>query len=132
MKKMLRFLVPMFLVNAIGVFAVVWPVMDSNPFTFKGVGVAKTMNVSQARLNFHCGSINNGVVTLRYQLPYGVNSGMVKIYNLRGNQIASFNVNANTTSIQWSSGKGKITSGVYMAALRYGSNEEKIKFSILQ
>ena len=131
MKKTLRFLVPVVLINAIGIFAVTWQ-MDSSPFSFPTTGVGQAMNAPQARVNFYCVSINNGLVLLRYQLPYGIDNGVLKIFGLSGNLIASFKVNYGSTSVQWSSRKNKVTSGVYMAALRYGSKEEKIKFSILQ
>ena len=131
MKNMLRFLMPIVLVNALGIFAVTWQ-KDSSPFSFPTTGAGQTINVPQARANFRCVSVNNGLVTMKYQLPSGIENGVLNIFGLRGNRIASFNVNSSSTSIQWSARKNNVTSGVYMAALQCGAKEERIKLSIVQ
>ena len=131
MQKMLRFLMSMVLVNAVGIFAVTWQ-MDSSPFSFPGTGVGQAKIIPQARVILRYIPDNKGKVVLMYQLPYGIDNAALKIYNLRGNLVASFHVKSGSSVVQWSPRKNNVTSGVYMASLRYGREEAKIKLSILE
>jgi hypothetical protein len=132
MKKICCLYAAVALMAPLIVGAVPWQ-MDSSPFVFPGSGVKllKQSNGSQAFLKYKQG-ICRGYVTFQYSLPQGIKTARLDIYDLFGKQIESLGLSAGANSVQWSIAKRNVAAGIYLAAMRYGSFENKIQISIVK
>jgi hypothetical protein len=132
MKKLCCLYAAIALMAPLIVGAVPWQ-MDSSPFVFPGSGVKflKQTNASQAVLKYKQG-ISRGFVTFQYSLPQGTKTARLAIYDLFGKQIESIDLSAGANSVQWDIAKRNVAAGIYLAALRYGSFENKIQISIVK
>ncbi|HUI92053.1 MAG TPA: T9SS type A sorting domain-containing protein [Chitinivibrionales bacterium] len=112
--------------------AVTWQ-MDSSPFGFPAESV-KNPAQSNAMLTAHlCRPVvNNGFVTIQYSLPQNVRGATLTIYNLFGARIQTFDLTPGSNAVRWGVSSHRVVTGVYLAAMRYGTNEEKTKISIVK
>ncbi|HMD67356.1 MAG TPA: hypothetical protein VKF42_00660 [Chitinivibrionales bacterium] len=106
--------------------------IDSDAFDFPtGVRPFKQAVVSRATLTCKPG-INKGIVTFQYSLPIGTKNAKLSIYSLSGARIESIDLSPTGTSVMWNISKRRIAAGVYLAAMRYGTFENKIQISIVK
>jgi hypothetical protein len=111
--------------------AVPWQ-MDSNPFYFPGVSVKNRVH-SPAQISLLCRPvISKGVVSIQYSLPQNAKGATLGIYNLSGVRVQSFDLAPGTNMVRWGVSSQRIASGIYLAALRYGTVENKIQISIVK
>jgi hypothetical protein len=132
MKKTFCFFMAIAFMAPIIAGAVTWT-MDSGPFNFPGTSVknpALSSAVQPARL---CRPVvSNGVVTIQYSLPQNTRGATLSIYNLSGVRVQSFDLAPGTNAIRWGVSAQRAVAGVYLATMRYGTNEDKIKISIVK
>ncbi len=112
--------------------AVTWQ-MDSAPFGFPGTAVKYFRQSDASRAALNCNpSMCNGYVTFQYALPQGAKNARLTIYNLVGKVVESFDLSAEANTVRWGVEKNNVVTGVYLAAMRYGSFENKIQISIVK
>jgi hypothetical protein len=106
--------------------------MNSAPFNYPtGVRYNKQTVPSRAILARKAG-INKGIVTFQYSLPASAKGAKLSIYNISGACVESFDLTPAGNSVIWNTAKRKIAAGIYIAAMRYGSFENKIQISIVK
>jgi hypothetical protein len=106
--------------------------IDSDAFDFPtGVRSFKQVVASHATLTCKPG-INKGFVTFMYSLPSGTKNAKLSIYNLSGARIESIDLSPTGSSVMWNIAKRRIAAGIYLAAMRYGTFENKIQISIVK
>jgi len=107
--------------------------ITSAPFDFPGVGVRfnKSASPAQSSLTYRSG-MSRGLVTFQYSLPEGTKNAKLQIYSLSGVRVESLDLAAGSNSVAWNFSKRKIGSGIYLAAMRFGSFENKIQISIVK
>jgi hypothetical protein len=76
--------------------------------------------------------ISKGVVSIQYSLPQNAKGATLGIYNLSGVRVQSFDLAPGTNMVRWGVSSQRIASGIYLAALRYGTVENKIQISIVK
>jgi hypothetical protein len=132
MKKIFSLFMAIAFVAPIIAGAVTWK-LDSSPFKFPGVGVKNPVlsnTIQSVRL---CRPmVSNGIVTIQYSLPQNTRGATLSIYNLYGVRVQSFNLAPGANAIRWGVSSQRAAAGVYLATMRYGTNEEKIKISIVK
>ena len=132
MKKTFNFFMAIAFMAPIIAGAVTWQ-MDSGPFTFPGVSVKNQAHSNAAQAALWCRpTISKGVVTIQYSLPQNAKGAKLSIYNLSGVRIQSFDCAPGTNVISWGVSAQRIAAGVYLAAMRYGTVENKIQISIVK
>jgi hypothetical protein len=131
MKKTFSFFMAIAFMAPIIAGAVPWQ-MDSSPFYFPTVSVANRLH-APAQASLLCRpATSKGVVTIQYNLPQNAKGATLGIYNLSGVRIQSFDLAPGTNVIRWGVSSQRIAAGVYLAALRYGTVENKIQISIVK
>jgi hypothetical protein len=131
MKKIFFFFMAIAFMAPIIASAVTWT-MNSDLFNFPtGVRYNKQTISSHAILARKAG-INKGIVTFQYSLPAGTKSAKLSIYNISGARVESIDLSPAGTTVLWNTTKRKIAAGIYIAAMRYGSFENKIQISIVK
>jgi hypothetical protein len=106
--------------------------INSDAFDFP-TGVKFFRQPVQSRASLTCKpGINKGFVTFQYSLPSGTKNAKLSIYNLSGARVESIDLSPAGTSVMWNITKHRIAAGVYLAAMRYGTFENKIQISIVK
>jgi len=113
--------------------AVTWQ-MDSSPFTFPSLAIKdNNAGLGHADLNLRIGkSSHDGSVEFNFRVPVGSGTSTLCIYSLNGVQIQDYNLSHTLTSVRWDCDKDQVTAGVYIASLKCGVAEKKLRFSIIQ
>jgi hypothetical protein len=113
------------------VYAVTWEA-DSNYFNFPETGIKTTVGpipLSAVRCQVENRS---GIVTIRYTVPSSVRNARMNIFTIAGAQVAAFNLQSGSNSIQWSTAAHPVAAGVYWSVIRCGSVEKMTKISIVK
>jgi hypothetical protein len=110
--------------------AVTWQA-DSGPFSFPSVFIdnSERMHAAQSALRCVPGGAK-GIVTFEYRLPAAARGAQLNIYSLGGVLVRNFGLQAGETAVRWSTTESKVASGVYLASLRCGAVEQRIRISI--
>ena len=132
MKKTFSFFMAIAFMAPIIAGAVTWQ-MDSGIFTFPGPSVKNPAHSSAVQSTRLCRPVvSNGIVTIQYSLPQNARGATLSIYNLSGVRVQSFDLAPGTNAIRWGVSSQRAAAGVYLATMRYGTNEDKIKISIVK
>jgi hypothetical protein len=88
-------------------------------------------NPAQSILKYKPG-MSRGIVTFQYSLPEGTKNAKLMIYSLSGVRVETLDLASGSNSVTWNFSKHKIGAGIYLAAMRFGSFENKIQISIVK
>jgi len=113
--RVVAFVVPL------SVGAVTWQ-MDSSPFSFADVGITPHPRPDRnAGVFRYKTAVHGRVVTVQCELPSGVADATLSIHLLSGRLIESFALHSGSNTVTWRMKRFAGTSGLYLAAIRYGS-----------
>jgi hypothetical protein len=112
--------------------AVTWQ-MDSSPFVFPTVSVLNGQHMANAQTAIKCRfDAARGIVSFSYNLTSAAEGAKLKVYNIGGVMVKTFDLPAGTGTVQWNISRNNVAPGVYMASLRYGNVEKKTQLSIVK
>jgi hypothetical protein len=110
--------------------AVTWEKM-SDPFSFPGTGTTQSSAGMTPRGIFACRQTpHRGGIEFAFDLPAGVTDASISICTPLGRELGSVRVMAGSRQATWADRSRSIGGGVYMARLRHGTFEQKLRFVI--
>jgi hypothetical protein len=112
--------------------AVTWQ-MDSSPFVFPTVSVLNGSHMAVSQTAIACRyDAARGIVSFSYNLTSTAEGAKLKVYNIGGVMVKTFDLRAGTGTVRWNISRNNVAPGVYMASLRYGDVEKKTQLSIVK
>jgi hypothetical protein len=109
--------------------------MDSSPFTFPGGAPVARPNAASHKLDavlqIAPGS-HRGSVKLRYAVSAEAGAASLCIFALNGLQLAEIALREKSGSVLWEYAKNRVSAGIYLASLRCGKLDTRIRLSIVK
>ena len=121
------------LLMVLGIFAAPENIVKTStvPFSFLGTGVVWGISSKASGMNFTCkrSFAGSGVISISWSIPSAVKAGAAKIsvFTVSGKMVKSFGVASQSGTVEFKPGLGKMSEGVYISTLTYGTFKKSLK-----